>query len=162
MYNTKEETGPYTPEDTPYGIKAASMTLSVFTITLTAVCIDRFIRSVRAWKELPVAQWVLLLFYCLSFLFSSVSAILKNLEPNTSRTLCDASILVCLLFYLSAKILQYHYLVERAVSLTTPVAILNSLALTPRSILFVPTALREAKTRFIYATAFFSLFRTLH
>ncbi|KAF9630332.1 hypothetical protein BFW01_g894 [Lasiodiplodia theobromae] len=114
MYNTKEEAGPYTPEDTPYGIKAASMTLSVFTITLTAVCIDRFIRSVRAWKELPIAQWVLLLFYCLSFLFSSVSAILKNLEPNTSRTLCDASILVCLLFYLSAKILQYHYLVERA------------------------------------------------
>ncbi|OJD30443.1 ring finger domain protein [Diplodia corticola] len=114
MFSTHEQTGHYTPETTPHGIKAASMSLSVVTITLTAICIDRFVRSVSAWKELPVAQWTLFAFYCLSFLFSSVSAILKDLEPNTSRHLCDASILVCLVFYLSAKILQYHYLVERA------------------------------------------------
>ncbi|KAL1619778.1 hypothetical protein SLS54_006374 [Diplodia seriata] len=114
MYDTDEQTGHYTPDSTPNGIKAASMTLSVVTITLTAICIDRFVRSVRAWKELPVAQWTLFAFYCLSFLFSAVSAILKDLDPNTSRHLCDASILVCLVFYLSAKILQYHYLVERA------------------------------------------------
>lgn len=107
----------YLPENTANGIKAASMTLSVLTITLVAICVDRFVRSVRAWKELPLPQWTLFSFYCLSFLFSAVSAVLKDLEPNTSRSLCDASIFVCLLFYLSAKILQYHYLVERAVSI---------------------------------------------
>ncbi|KAL1630299.1 hypothetical protein SLS56_004971 [Neofusicoccum ribis] len=115
MFDTAEETSPqYTPDTTAKGIKAASMTLSVLTITLVAVCIDRFVRSVKAWKELPLPQWTLFSFYCLSFLFSSVSAIIKDLEPNTTRALCDASILVCLLFYLSAKVLQYHYLVERA------------------------------------------------
>lgn len=125
MFDTAEETSPqYTPDTTAKGIKAASMTLSVLTITLVAVCIDRFVRSVKAWKELPLPQWTLFSFYCLSFLFSSVSAIIKDLEPNTTRALCDASILVCLLFYLSAKVLQYHYLVERAVS--SPLLLLDA------------------------------------
>lgn len=115
MYTTHRETAPqYDPDETPIGIKGASMTLSVLTIALTSICIDRFVRSVRAWKELPLPQYTLFSFYILSFLFSSVSAILKDLEPNRSPSLCDASILVCLLFYLSAKIVQYHYLVERA------------------------------------------------
>ncbi|KAH7042111.1 hypothetical protein B0J12DRAFT_213997 [Macrophomina phaseolina] len=115
MFSTHRETSThYTPDDTPAGIMAGSMTLSVLTIALTTVCIDRFIRSVRAWKELPVHQWTLFAFYCLSFIFSSVSAILKAIEPNKSPSLCDASIFICLLFYLSAKVLQYHFLVERA------------------------------------------------
>lgn len=153
MYTTHRETAPqYDPDETPIGIKGASMTLSVLTIALTSICIDRFVRSVRAWKELPLPQYTLFSFYILSFLFSSVSAILKDLEPNRSPSLCDASILVCLLFYLSAKIVQYHYLVERAVSIRTPFRRLHTDFLS--STLFVPSGQLVCKTKFTSSTVF--------
>ncbi|KAF2396012.1 hypothetical protein EJ06DRAFT_484217, partial [Trichodelitschia bisporula] len=60
---------------------------------------------------------VLLLMFVDSFIFCFVSGVIRyGVGVNISGSMCHASILLCLTFYLTTKILLYYYFVEKAVS----------------------------------------------
>lgn len=77
---------------------------------------------------------VTFLIYTDSLVFTFTTAIIEHgLGLNTTMGVCDASILLCIAFYLSTKLFIYYFLVEKVVG--APSATLVSSWLTIRSIL---------------------------
>ncbi|KAF2182082.1 hypothetical protein K469DRAFT_587530 [Zopfia rhizophila CBS 207.26] len=105
--------GPYVPAVVPTAARAASMTLSCLSLAIVSVCIIRRTQNIKSWRTLSVPGWILIALYFDSFLFVFVSAILKDIGTNTSEGICQASILICICFYFSSKVLLYFFLVEK-------------------------------------------------
>ncbi|KAH7048431.1 hypothetical protein B0J12DRAFT_666031 [Macrophomina phaseolina] len=111
--STEEVHGPYVPADVPTAARATSATLSCLSLAIVSVCIIRRIQNVKSWRTLSIPAWILIALYFDSFLFVSVSAIVKGIGSNTSKGICEASILICICFYFSSKVLLYYFLVEK-------------------------------------------------
>ncbi|KAH7111750.1 hypothetical protein B0J11DRAFT_542917 [Dendryphion nanum] len=105
--------GPYVPAVVPAGARATSTTLSCLSLAIVSICIIRRTQNIKSWRTVSVPRCILIAIYFDSFLFVFVSAVLKDVGTNTSRGVCQASILVCICFYFSSKILLYYFLVEK-------------------------------------------------
>ncbi|KAI9727430.1 MAG: hypothetical protein M1834_008374 [Cirrosporium novae-zelandiae] len=110
--------GPNTkPAKVPMIGQISGLILNLLTIGILALFLTRRISTVRKskWRQLPLGYWMAIAIYVDSLLFILISALLsKALNINESRSLCDAAILLCLLCYLSTKVIVYYLLVEKA------------------------------------------------
>ncbi|OLN95292.1 hypothetical protein CCHL11_04737 [Colletotrichum chlorophyti] len=71
--------------------------------------------AIKNWKRIPFVVWLVLLIYTDSYLFVFVTAILQfALGVNTNIQICDGAILLCLVCYITTKVLIYLFLVEKA------------------------------------------------
>ncbi|EXF76900.1 hypothetical protein CFIO01_12562 [Colletotrichum fioriniae PJ7] len=69
----------------------------------------------RNWRRIPFVVWLVLAVYIDSYLFVFVTAVLQfALGVNKNVQICDGAILLCLVCYLSTKVLIYLFLVEKA------------------------------------------------
>ncbi|OCK74406.1 hypothetical protein K432DRAFT_409888 [Lepidopterella palustris CBS 459.81] len=64
---------------------------------------------------MPLTSWLIIAIYIDSTLFVFVTAIIsKGLGINDSRQICEGAILLCLICYMTTKVLIYFFLVEKA------------------------------------------------
>lgn len=69
----------------------------------------------KNFRTLPLAIWLILIIYIDSTIFILASSILTHgFGINSSRAVCEGGILLCLICYMTTKILIYYFLVERA------------------------------------------------
>ncbi|KAH8879276.1 hypothetical protein GQ53DRAFT_618418, partial [Thozetella sp. PMI_491] len=69
---------------------------------------------VKTWADLPLFQWLVFIIYLDSFLYIFAIGILQfGLGVNSSLVVCQSLIFVCLIFYVTTKLI-YLFLVEKA------------------------------------------------
>ncbi|KAH8883528.1 hypothetical protein GQ53DRAFT_771736 [Thozetella sp. PMI_491] len=98
----------------PVANRVGTLFLNLVSLAALSICGTRRVQNIRSWRSLPLSYWLLLFIYTDSLLFVISTALINNVGINTSSTICQAGILVCLSFYLSSKILVYLFLVEKA------------------------------------------------
>lgn len=91
------------------------MCLHLITLPVLGACLTRRLERIQKWQRVPVSALLLLLIYLDSFLFIFGTALVKHLGVNRSEGLCEGVILLCLVCYMSTKVLIYIFLVEKAV-----------------------------------------------
>src|SRR5450755_2118367 len=72
--------------------------------------------------DTPFIRWLVVCIYIVGILFISSSTILQYGFGLNADPYCKTAILLCLIFYLSAKVLMYLFLAERARLMTLPLA----------------------------------------
>lgn len=103
------------PGRIPLAGNVISLALSLITISVLAICLTRRIQAIHTWKSLPFTSWLLMIIYVDSTLFVFVTAIIsKGLGINDSVQICEGAILLCLICYMTTKVLIYFFLVEKA------------------------------------------------
>lgn len=103
------------PADVPLAGNIISVMLSMFTFGVLAVCLTRRLQTIKMWKKIPLASWLLLIIYVDSTLFVFASAVVtRGFGINESEGICEGAILLCLICYMTTKVLIYYFLVERA------------------------------------------------
>ncbi|KAF2000344.1 hypothetical protein P154DRAFT_200776 [Amniculicola lignicola CBS 123094] len=103
------------PAQVPVYGDVISTCLSLITFGILAICLTRRIQPVNSWKSLSIASWLVIIIYIDSILFVFATAILsRGLGINESIQICEAAILVCLVCYMTTKVLIYYFLVEKA------------------------------------------------
>ncbi|KAK1988309.1 hypothetical protein LZ30DRAFT_776984 [Colletotrichum cereale] len=71
--------------------------------------------ALKNWRRIPFVVWLVFAIYADSYLFVFVTAILQfALGVNTNIQICDGAILLCLVCYVTTKVLIYMFLVEKA------------------------------------------------
>jgi hypothetical protein len=70
--------------------------------------------------DTPYIRWLVICIYIVGILFVSSSTILQYGFGLNVGPYCKTAILLCLVFYLSAKVLMYLFLAERARLMTLP------------------------------------------
>ncbi|KAH3910781.1 hypothetical protein HBI56_188250 [Parastagonospora nodorum] len=99
----------------PLSGRLCATILQLITMCVLAFCITRRTQWVADWRQLPIAQWLIILIYVDSAVFVfATSIVLHGIGVNAGEMVCEASIFLCLLLYMSTKILTYYFLVERA------------------------------------------------
>lgn len=109
------EAGPeYTPAGVPVAGEILSVIVAILVQVLLAVCLTRVWATFSSWRRTPIALWLLLAIYVDSFLFAFASSVLRfGIGVNDSLGTCKGAILICIIFYLSTKVLIYYYFVEK-------------------------------------------------
>ncbi|KAK3950265.1 hypothetical protein QBC32DRAFT_19328 [Pseudoneurospora amorphoporcata] len=97
----------------------AGMVTSIILAMISLVIISSFLTqrflAVKVWSRLPPVQWMVFAIYADSFLFVFATAILQfGFGVDTSASICESAILLCLACYVTTKILIYMFLVEKA------------------------------------------------
>ncbi|PSN62490.1 hypothetical protein BS50DRAFT_120103 [Corynespora cassiicola Philippines] len=101
--------------DVPLAGNVVSVMLSLTTFGVLAVCLTRRIQNITTWRKLPLATWLIIIIYVDSTLFVFVTDVIaRGFGINKSVGICEGGILLCLVCYMSTKILIYYFLVERA------------------------------------------------
>lgn len=96
------------------GSFASSISLAMVAISVVSFCLARRLTSVRDVRNLALARWLILAVFFDSWLFVLSSTILQaSFGLNSSHQACDTGILLCLVCYLSSKVLLYFFLVEK-------------------------------------------------
>ncbi|KAG0129788.1 hypothetical protein HOY82DRAFT_579517 [Tuber indicum] len=96
------------------GSFVSSISLAMIAITVVSFCLARRLVGVRDLSTLPLARWLILAVFTDSWMFVLSSTILQaSFGLNSSLRACDAGILLCLVCYLSSKVLMYFFLVEK-------------------------------------------------
>ncbi|KAL2274234.1 hypothetical protein FJTKL_03583 [Diaporthe vaccinii] len=109
------ESTPQMDHHTPVVGNVISVVVSLVSITIISSFLTQKYAAVKSWRMLPCAMWLVVAVYVDSFLFVFVTAILKyGLGVNSAYAVCDAAILLCLVGYVSTKVLIYLFLVEKA------------------------------------------------
>ncbi|KAH7058657.1 hypothetical protein B0J12DRAFT_651025 [Macrophomina phaseolina] len=103
-----------TPAEVPLAGRVASMVMSLVTLCVLSICITRRVQRIHQWTALPLAAWLIIVIYTDSFLFVFVTALFKDIGLNENLQICDGAILLCLICYMTTKILIYIFLVEKA------------------------------------------------
>ncbi|KAL3419309.1 hypothetical protein PVAG01_09531 [Phlyctema vagabunda] len=104
----------FTPATTPRAGLTALAALSIFSVSVLTLCLSRKLKGLKTWRRLRLTHWLILAIYCDSILFVIVTSILTNgFGLNTSQNTCSAAIWLCLIFYMSTKILIYYLFVEK-------------------------------------------------
>ncbi|KXT18757.1 hypothetical protein AC579_2718 [Pseudocercospora musae] len=106
--------GPYTPARVPAAAKIISMVLNLITLPVLGACLTRRLERIQKWNRIPLSALLLLIIYLDSFLFIFTTALIEHIGINRSEGLCDGAILLCLVCYMSTKVLIYTFLVEKA------------------------------------------------
>ncbi|KAJ4311003.1 hypothetical protein N0V94_008170, partial [Neodidymelliopsis sp. IMI 364377] len=121
----------YIPAVVPTPGQVISILLQMSTFGVLCVCFTSRSSWIKNWRTLPLAIWrktphssspprqltgkVVLLIYVDSTLFVlATSVIVHGLGINSSRSVCEGGILLCLICYMTTKIIIYYFLVERA------------------------------------------------
>ncbi|KAF1970384.1 hypothetical protein BU23DRAFT_474075, partial [Bimuria novae-zelandiae CBS 107.79] len=92
-----------------------SVILQMITFGLLSICLLRRTQNITSWTNLPLATWLVLIIYADSALFVFVTSIItQGIGINESHGVCKGGILLCLVCYMTTKILIYYFLVERA------------------------------------------------
>ncbi|KAF2629989.1 hypothetical protein BU25DRAFT_262511 [Macroventuria anomochaeta] len=105
----------YTPAMVPTPGQVVSVVLQMSTFGVLCICFTRRTSWLKNWRSIPLAIWLILLIYIDSTLFVlATSIIVHGLGINSSRGVCEGGILLCLVCYMTTKILIYYFLVERA------------------------------------------------
>lgn len=100
-------------------LTGVQMVMSLVTLCVLSICITRRVQRIHQWTALPLAAWLIIVIYTDSFLFVFVTALFKDIGLNENLQICDGAILLCLICYMTTKILIYIFLVEKAVSPST-------------------------------------------
>ncbi|KAF8242530.1 hypothetical protein K440DRAFT_565296 [Wilcoxina mikolae CBS 423.85] len=91
----------------------SSITLAMVAITVVSFCFARRLVGVSCYTGLPLARWLIFGVFIDSWLFVFSSTVLQSsFGLNSSPKACDAGILLCLVCYLSSKLI-YFFLVEK-------------------------------------------------
>ncbi|KAJ4990722.1 hypothetical protein SVAN01_03731 [Stagonosporopsis vannaccii] len=105
----------YIPAMVPTPGQVVSVVLQMSTFGVLCICFTRRTSWLKNWRTLPLAIWLILMIYVDSTLFVlATSIIVHGLGINSSRQVCEGGILLCLVCYMTTKILIYYFLVERA------------------------------------------------
>ncbi|KAG9544756.1 hypothetical protein KCV04_g6386, partial [Aureobasidium melanogenum] len=100
--------------EVPAAARVVTMALSMITISVLAICLTRRIQIIQNWKNISVTNALIIAIYIDSFLFIFCTAVLsKAFSLNQSAGICDGAILLCLLCYMTTKIMIYYFLVEK-------------------------------------------------
>ncbi|KAF1956757.1 hypothetical protein CC80DRAFT_593462 [Byssothecium circinans] len=92
-----------------------SVILQMVSFGVLSICLTRRIQHVVKWKKLPMATWLILAIYIDSTLFVFVTSIItRGIGINESQGVCEGGILLCLICYMTTKVLIYYFLVEKA------------------------------------------------
>ncbi|KAH7379730.1 hypothetical protein BKA64DRAFT_234607 [Cadophora sp. MPI-SDFR-AT-0126] len=114
----------HVPAEIPRAGMVFSTILSMLTISVLAVCFTRRIQAIKDWSKVPLTRWLILTIYFDSILFIFATAILEHgFGLNLNMTICGAAILLCLICYMSTKVIIYYFLVEKVYiirSVSTP------------------------------------------
>ncbi|KAF9701589.1 hypothetical protein EKO04_000771 [Ascochyta lentis] len=105
----------YIPAVVPIPGQIVSVVLQMSTFGVLCICFTRRTSWMKNWRTLSLAIWLILMIYVDSTLFVlATSIIVHGLGINSSRGVCEGGILLCLVCYMTTKILIYYFLVERA------------------------------------------------
>ncbi|KAF4494863.1 hypothetical protein FAGAP_9005 [Fusarium agapanthi] len=105
----------YIPKPVPIGGDIMSVMVSLAASSILAIFLFQRITAVRSWSRLPFVAWLVLVIYVDSYGFVFTSAILQQVfGVNSSFNICHGAILLCLICYVTTKILIYVFLVEKA------------------------------------------------
>ncbi|KAG9669187.1 hypothetical protein KCU98_g16773, partial [Aureobasidium melanogenum] len=100
--------------EVPPAARVVTMALSMITISVLAICLTRRIQIIQNWKNISATNALIIAIYIDSFLFIFCTAVLsKAFSLNQSAGICDGAILLCLLCYMTTKIMIYYFLVEK-------------------------------------------------
>lgn len=92
----------------------SSITLAMIAISVVSFCLARRMVGIACYQGLPLARWLILTIFVDSWMFVFSSTVLQaSFGLNSSPKACDAGILLCLVCYLSSKVLIYLFLVEK-------------------------------------------------
>ncbi|KAH8896531.1 hypothetical protein GQ53DRAFT_818812 [Thozetella sp. PMI_491] len=92
----------------------ASIIIALASIVSLSSFLTQKILSVKSWQRLPPGLWLVFAIYGDSLIFVFATEILRNgLGIDSNLAVCDAAILLCLVFYVSSKLI-YMFLVEKA------------------------------------------------
>ncbi|KEQ96917.1 hypothetical protein AUEXF2481DRAFT_620082 [Aureobasidium subglaciale EXF-2481] len=106
--------------EVPTAARVVTMALSMITISVLAICLTRRIQFTKNWKTITMTNALIIAIYVDSFLFIFCTAILsKAFSLNQSAGICDGAILLCLISYMTTKILIYYFLVEKVYIIRT-------------------------------------------
>ncbi|KAH5072928.1 hypothetical protein HBH95_161340 [Parastagonospora nodorum] len=105
----------YVPAIVPRVGDIISTILQMTTFGVLCFCLTRRTQWVSTWSKLPFAQWLVLVIYADSAAFVFATSIITHgFGINSSRQVCEGGIILCLVCYMSTKIIMYYFLVERA------------------------------------------------
>ncbi|KAF4413510.1 hypothetical protein CGCF415_v014731 [Colletotrichum fructicola] len=92
-----------------------SVIICLVSISIISGFIAQRSSAIKQWRRIPFVVWLVLLIYLDSYLFVFVTAVLQfALGVNTNIQICDGAILLCLVCYITTKVLIYLFLVEKA------------------------------------------------
>ncbi|KAF3925665.1 hypothetical protein ABW21_db0208773 [Orbilia brochopaga] len=97
----------------PHASSVFSAVLPLFGVSVLSLCFGRRTYGMQKIREVPLARWLVLGVYLDSWLFVFSSTVLNSaFGLRSSITACNAGILLCLICYLTTKII-YFFLVEK-------------------------------------------------
>ncbi|KAH6900166.1 hypothetical protein B0T10DRAFT_17751 [Thelonectria olida] len=89
--------------------------VAMASIAVLSICLFQRITAIKRWHNLPAVVWLTFAIYVDSFAFVVVTTILQQIFGlNSSYSLCHGAILLCLVCYVTTKIMIYVFLVEKA------------------------------------------------
>ncbi|PHH65107.1 hypothetical protein CDD81_3238 [Ophiocordyceps australis] len=98
----------------PFAGQILSMALSLVATTVLTLFLTQRALAITSWSRLPLVVWVVFLIYADSYLFVFATAMLQHaFGINTNQRTCDSAILLCLVCYVTTKLI-YLFLVEKA------------------------------------------------
>ncbi|KAF3770176.1 hypothetical protein M406DRAFT_241925, partial [Cryphonectria parasitica EP155] len=104
----------------PVAGTVVSVVVSLLSLSIISSFLTQKYGTVKNWRMLPCAMWLVFCIYLDSFLFVFATAVLKfGLGLDSSYAVCDGAILLCLVAYISTKVewllqLIYSFLAEKA------------------------------------------------
>ncbi|KAF5678924.1 hypothetical protein FHETE_1033 [Fusarium heterosporum] len=105
----------YIPKHVPIGGDVMSVIVALVSCSILSVFLFQRVTAVRSWSRLPFVAWIVLIIYVDSYGFVFTSAMLQQVfGVNSSFNICHGAILLCLICYVTTKILIYVFLVEKA------------------------------------------------
>ncbi|PNY29557.1 Uncharacterized protein TCAP_00527 [Tolypocladium capitatum] len=91
-----------------------SMVLSLVATTVLTLFLTQRVLAIRAWSRLPLVVWLVFAIYTDSYVFVFATAMLQHsFGINSGMGTCEGAILLCLVCYVSTKLI-YIFLVEKA------------------------------------------------
>jgi len=110
-----ERAAHYKPAVIPESGRTVSIFLSLVTISVIVACLSTRLAGQQSWRNNHLTRWLVLAIYIDSFLFVFTTAIIsQGVGLNNSLTVCSVAVELCLVFYMTTKVMLYLFLVERA------------------------------------------------
>ncbi|KAK2047286.1 hypothetical protein LZ31DRAFT_492012 [Colletotrichum somersetense] len=92
-----------------------SVVICLVSISIISGFFAQRMTAFKNWRRIPLVVWLVFAIYADSYLFVLSTAILQfALGVNTNIQICDGAILLCLVCYVTTKVLIYMFLVEKA------------------------------------------------
>ncbi|KAF4986943.1 hypothetical protein FDECE_15683 [Fusarium decemcellulare] len=103
------------PKDVPLGGDVMTVIVTLAAVTVLSAFLSQRIIAVKSWRRLPFVMWIVFAIYVDSYCFVFATAIIQQVfGVNSSFAMCHGAILLCLVCYVTTKVLIYVFLVEKA------------------------------------------------